>query len=319
MDRVLVTPRSLTETRHPALRRLREAGFDVVCSTPGVLPGTQELIRLLPGCVGWLAGVEPVSPAVIGAADELRVISRNGVGVDNLPLELLRERGIAVAVAEGANAPGVAELTIGLMLAALRRIPQTDAGVKAGGWPRLKGAEIRGRTVGVVGCGAVGSEVARLAGALGARVIACDPARPAVDTVPESFRWVSLETLLAEAQIVTLHCPPSNGPALIDRAALSSMRAGAILVNTARASLVEEAALVEALAQDRLAVYATDVHAEEPPGSLALVALPNVIATSHIGGYTQESVDRAATIAVDNLIELLGCYHRRGAKPGRSP
>ncbi len=306
MDRVLVTPRSLTETRHPALRRLQEAGFDVVCSAPGVLPDTQELIRLVPGCVGWLAGVEPVSRAVIDAASQLQVISRNGVGVDNLPLELLRDRGIAVVVADGANAPGVAELTIALMLAALRRIPQTDAGVKAGGWPRLKGAEIRGRSVGVVGCGAVGSEVARLAGALGACVMAHDPLRPAVDHLPGSFRWVSLETLLAEAQIVTLHCPPSKGPALIDRAALSSMRAGAILVNTARASLVDESALVEALVQDRLAVYATDVHSEEPPRSLTLVNQPNVIATSHIGGYTQESVDRAATIAVQNLIERLG-------------
>lgn len=306
MDRVLVTPRSLTEAKHPALVRLQEAGFETVCSTPGALPGTQELIRLVPGCVGWLAGVEPVSPAVIDAARQLRVISRNGVGVDNLPLELLRERGIAVAVADGANAPGVAELTIGLMLAALRRIPQTDAGVKAGGWPRLKGAEIRGRTVGVVGCGAVGSEVARLAAALGARVIAHDPVRPAVDPVPESFRWVSLETLMAEAQIVTLHCPPPKGAALIDRTALSSMREGSILVNTARASLVDESALAEALVQDRLAVYATDVHSEEPPESLALVSLPNVIATSHIGGYTQESVDRAAAIAVENLIDRLG-------------
>lgn len=305
MGRILVTPRSLTERPHACLRALQATGFELIFCSPGVLPGEQELIRLVPGCVGWLAGVEPVSPAVIEAATELRVISRNGVGVDNLPLALLRARRIAVEVAEGGNAVGVAELAIGLIFAALRRIPQMDAGIRAGHWPRSIGAELRGRTVGIVGYGAVGSEVARLVLALGAQVIACDPVRPAIYPEPKGLRRAALETLLAEADIVSLHCPPAGGAPLLDRAALGLLRQRSILINTARASLVDPLAILEALEAGRLGVYATDVHTEEPPASLELVAQLNVISTSHIGGYTQESVDRSAAIAVANLIGRL--------------
>lgn len=146
--RVLVTPRSLTASPHPAIGAIDAAGYGIVYSSPGVLPGEAELLRLVPGCIGWIVGVEPVSEAVIRAATELRSISRNGVGVDNLPVALLRERGIHVATAGGANASGVAELTLGLMLSALRHIPAADAGIKAGGWPRLRGRELGGRTLG---------------------------------------------------------------------------------------------------------------------------------------------------------------------------
>jgi phosphoglycerate dehydrogenase-like enzyme len=121
-NRILVTPRSLTAEPHPHVEKLRERGFDIVYSTPGTLPGEEELIRLVPDCVGWLAGVEPISERVIDAATALKVISRNGIGVDNLPLAKLSDRGVKVAVAGGANARGVAELTIGLMFAALRAI-----------------------------------------------------------------------------------------------------------------------------------------------------------------------------------------------------
>lgn len=305
MDHVLVTPRSLTEGPHPALLELSAAGFDLVCSAPGGLPGEAELIRLVRGCVGWIAGIEPVSPAVIEAATELRVISRNGIGVDNLPLELLRARGITVVVAEGANARGVAELTVGLMLAGLRRITQVDAGIKDGKWPRRKGLEIRDRTVGIVGCGAIGSEVARLVSCLGAHVVAYEPLQPDPPPVSERFTWVSFEALLTCADVVTLHRPSADGTPLINEDVLSRMRPGAMLINTSRASLVDESAILESLNSGRLGTYATDVHVQEPPASLALVGHPNVIATSHIGGYTRESVDRAAAIAVANLIDRL--------------
>ncbi|HVL55824.1 MAG TPA: phosphoglycerate dehydrogenase, partial [Burkholderiaceae bacterium] len=297
MKRILVTPRSLTERPHPALLRLQQAGYEPVCSTPGATPSEPELIRLVPGCVGWIAGVEPVTAAVIDAAASLRVISRNGVGVDNLPLELLRERGVEVLVAEGANANGVAELALALMLCGLRQIPQTDAAIKVGGWPRLLGAELRARTLGVIGCGAIGAQVLRLAHAFGARLIAHDPRRPPLPELAKELQWCDLPELLARADLVTLHCPPLADRALIDRAAIGSIRTGALLVNTARATLVDEGAVLDALESGQLRGYATDVFAHEPPSSAASAALaahPRVIATSHVGGYTRESVDRAA-------------------------
>ena len=135
MPRILVTPRSLTSESHPAIRALEGQGYEIVLAPSGKLPDEADLLRLLPGCEGWLAGVEPVSAAVIEAATELRVISRNGVGVDNLPMDVVRRRGITVRTADGANAAGVAELAIGLMLASLRHIPAADAGIKTGAWP----------------------------------------------------------------------------------------------------------------------------------------------------------------------------------------
>lgn len=306
MDRILVTPRSLTASPHAAVERLRDQGFDVVYSTPGILPDEAELARLVPGVVGWLAGVEPVSEAVIAAADRLRAVSRNGVGVDNLPGPALAERGIAVRTADGANAAGVTELAIGLIFAALRHIPAADAGIKAGQWPRRRGLELRGRKVGVIGCGAIGRDVARLLAALGATIMAFDPVRPVLDVPADQLRWVDLQALFAEAEIITLHCPPPrDNRLLIGATELATFRSGAILINTARASLVDEAALVEALDSGQLATYATDVFAQEPPRSLALAGHRNVIATSHIGGFTEESVDRATQIAVDNLLQAL--------------
>lgn len=305
MERILVTPRSLTLDPPPELSMLTEAGFELVFPPPGRQPSEAELLGLVPGCVGWLAGVEPVSPKVVAAADRLRAISRNGVGLDNLPLRELERRRIRVLKAEGANSIGVAELTIGLMLAALRRIPAIDAGIKAGEWPRPRGAEVAGRTVGLVGCGAVGRHVARIVSAMRADVVAYDPFRPQLD-LSGSFAWGELDDIFRDAEIISLHCPPTpDGGPLVDAARLRSMRPGAVLVNTARAALVDEGALRDALDSGRLAGYATDVFAQEPPAAGSLACHDAVVATSHIGGFTDESVGKATRLAVTNLLDAL--------------
>jgi D-3-phosphoglycerate dehydrogenase / 2-oxoglutarate reductase len=305
--RILVTPRSLTETPHPSVENLRNLGIDIVYSTPGKLPDEAELLHLIPGTTGWLAGVEPISHAVIESARHLKVISRNGTGIDNLPLAKLHDHNIIVRTADGANAAGVAELTIGLMFAALRHIPSTDHGIKLAKWPRKRGLEIRGRTLGVVGCGAVGRDVARLGAALGTNVIAFDPARPLLSIPPDKFRYTEPSELFSQSDIITLHCPPPrNGKPLIDADVLGLLRPGTILINTARASLINEQLLIKALDAGMLSIYATDVFDLEPPTSLLLAARPDVIATSHIGGYTQESIGRATEMAIVNLLESLG-------------
>lgn len=305
MTRILVTPRSLTSVSHPAIQALEAQGYEIVMPPAGKLPEEADLLRLLPGCAGWLAGVERVSAAVIKAAADLRVISRNGVGTDNLPMDVVRRRGITVRTADGANAAGVAELAVGLMLASLRHIPAADAGIKSGAWPRRRGREVRGRVIGVVGCGAIGREVIRLGAALGASILAFDPARPD-GAATERFRWAELPEILAAADIISLHCPPPlNGRPLIGAAELASMPPGGIIVNTARAALVDETAIIASLNAGRLSVYAADVFAEEPPLSLLLAGHGGVIATSHIGAFTEESVDRATEIAVANLVEGL--------------
>jgi D-3-phosphoglycerate dehydrogenase len=303
MNRILVTPRSLTSAPPSALDELTRAGFHVVFSKQGQLPSEAELMRLLPGCVGWLAGVEPVSEAVVTAADQLQVISRNGSGVDNLPMTALEARGIVVARAVGANAAGVAELAIALLLSAARSLPETAAGVRAGRWPRLPGIEVGGRMVGVVGMGAIGRRVATALLALGARVVAHDPFRP---TTGLDVPYLDLPDLIATSDAVTLHCPmPPDGRPLFDESALARLPPGAILVNTARAGLVDEDALLARLNAGHLRAYATDVFAKEPAGDDPLARHPRVIGTSHVGALTEESVQRATEAAVANLLAAL--------------
>lgn len=307
--KVLVTPRSLTEAPHAAVEAMARGGVEIVYATSGKLPDEAELLRLVPGVTGWLAGVEPVSPRVIDAASALRVVSRNGTGLDNLPLAELKARGIAVRTADGANARGVAELAIAMMFSAMRHLPYTDMGLKAGGWPRRRGIEFFDRTIGVIGCGAVGGTVARLAAAMGAHVIAFDPARPDLGIDPARFRWATHAEIFREAEILTLHCPPNRGGPLVDRAVLGMVKPGLVLVNTARASLVDEPALVEALDAGHVQTYCVDVFDPEPPVFPGLASRPDVIASSHIGGYTEESVNRATEMAVSNLMESLGLHH----------
>ena len=306
LPRILVTPRSLTRAPDPALSRLQQAGYEIVLCTAGATPDEAELLRLLPGCVGWIAGVEPVSPRVLHAASGLRAISRNGAGVDNLPLATAEALGIAVLRAGGANARGVAELAIGLMLASLRALPALSEVVRQGGWQRRIGGEVGARAVGVVGCGAVGQRVVRAALGLGATVLGFDPYPSAALQPLAGFAWGGLDTVLAGADIISLHCPmPANGRPLLDAARIASLRPGCHLINTARAGLVDEAALLAALETGRIGGYATDVFTVEPPELSPLLKHPNVIATPHVGGFTAESVREATAAAVENLLRAL--------------
>jgi D-3-phosphoglycerate dehydrogenase len=309
VNRVLVTPRSLTaapasETAAP-LSRLEDAGYSLLFGPPNRQPSEAELLDLVPGCSGWIAGVERISARVLDAADRLKVISRNGSGIDAIDVAAARRNGIAVIPASGANAPAVAELAVALMLNALRRIPEGNADLKRGTWERHEGRELGGSTVGIVGCGAVGRRVAAIAAAFGARISGYDVA-PDRGFAPAGFVWADLDDLVAASDIVTLHCPalPDEAP-LLDGQRLGSMKPGAGIVNTARASLVDETALLSALDSGQVGWYATDVFAVEPPGQSALIAHPRVIATPHIGAHTRDSGRRAASVAVDNLLAAL--------------
>lgn len=301
--RILVTPRSLTRQVHPALRRLQEAGYQLVFCTPGQQPDESELRRLLPGCVGYLAGVEPVSAGVLETAPGLRVISRNGVGVDNIDLAAAQRLGIAVCKAVGANARGVAELALAHILALARWIPFSDHSLKEGGWERRQGLELIGKTLGLIGCGQVGRLVAKLALGFEMKVVAYDVLPDSSFAPSPDFRYAPLDQVIAQSDVLSLHCPaPADGRPLIDAAAFARMKPGVLLVNTARADLIDPVALASALHRGQVAGAATDVFKSEPPQDDPLLASDRVIATPHLGGYTEESVDRAVQIAVDNLL-----------------
>ncbi len=302
--RVLITPRSLTEGGLDAVRELdplRRRGFELVSVQPGRLPTEDELLDVVPGCVAWLAGVERISDRVLRAATDLRVISRNGTGTDSIDMAAAERAGVSVERAAGANAQGVAELTLALTLCALRHVSWTSAALREGRWERSQGSELAGCTVGVVGLGAVGLRVAEMFATLGSDVVAHDPF-----VSDASLRLVSLDELLAMSQVVSLHCPASpDGHALVDASRLAVMARATVLINTARSSLVDDDAVLAALQDGSLAAYAVDAFDSEPPEVTALLRHPHVIATPHLGGYTRASVRRATTQAVDNLLAVL--------------
>jgi D-3-phosphoglycerate dehydrogenase len=309
--RVLVTPRSFTRAGHPALDRLVAEGYELVMASPGCQPTQDELLGLLPGCVGYIAGVEPVGGDLLRAAPGLRAISRNGTGTDNIDLAAASALGIQVLRAAGTNARSVAELAWGLVLALARSIPASDAALKRGVWQRHSGIELEGRRLGIAGCGTVGRLVARFGLAFGMEVSAFDPFPDERFSAGEGFRFdPSLDSVIATSDVLSLHCPPSADGPLITGTRLASMPDGALLVNTARAELIDDGDLLRALESGRLGGYATDVFRTEPPGDEALFRHPKVVLSPHVGGYTMESIDRVVEVTVDQLLGAL-----RGSRP----
>ena len=252
--------------------------------------------------------LEPVTAEVLRACPCLRLIQKIGVGVNTIEIDAARQRGVAVTNMPGTNTQAVAELTLALLLAALRRIPYFDSVTRAGrGWSAelevVDGlGEIGGRTVGVVGYGAVARRLEPVLVALGARVL-YTATSPKPDAGAE---WRTLEDLLRDSDVVSLHLPlDQQTERMLDARAFASMKPGAVLVNTARGGLVDEEALVVALESGQLAAAGLDVFAREPLETGGeLLALPNVVVTPHIAWLTPETIHRSMGIALENCRRL---------------
>lgn len=266
------------------------------------------MAELIADCDGVIVGTEPVTARVIAVAPRLRVVSRLGVGVDSVDLEAATAAGVVVTVTVGANATAVAELVIGFVFALARGIPRYDAQTKHGDWRREVGIEIRGRTLGIVGLGRIGREVALRARALGMRVVYADPLRPSpAQEAALGVVHLALPDLLRTAEFVTLHAPLTSETArMIGARELALMSPSAYLINTARGELVDEGALSEALRQGRLAGAALDVRAVEPSQAGDLLCLDSVILTPHVGSHTQEAIRRMSLLAAENVVGVLG-------------
>jgi D-3-phosphoglycerate dehydrogenase len=251
-----------------------------------------------------------VTAAVLEAAVKLKVIGRAGVGVDNIDLAAASTHGVTVVNAPLSTTLAVAEQTLALMLAMARAIPRADSAMKAGQWIKkeLEGIELHGKTLGIVGMGKIGSEVARRAAAFGMSVLGCDPLIPDEAIRQRGAQPVSLGELYARSDFISLHVPLTpETRGSISGQTLGAMKRGVRLVCTARGGVVDETALLGALESGQVAGAALDVFAKEPPGLSALVAHPNVIATPHVSAQTVEAQARAAQdIAGEVLAALRG-------------
>lgn len=246
--------------------------------------------------------------AAIQACPTLRVISKHGVGVSNIDVATATARGIPVYVTPGANAQSVAELTLGLMFAAARRVTWMDRELRAGRWSRAQdGVELRGRMIGLVGFGQIARRVAQVCQALGMRVAAFDPAL-ARHTVPADVQVCdTLDTLLGLSDVISLHVPlNAHTRGMLGDAQFSRMRRGAILINTARGEVIDEAALVHALRSGQLHAAGIDTMAMEPlPADSPLLTLENIVMTPHVGGSTPAALAAMASDAVRNVLGYL--------------
>jgi D-3-phosphoglycerate dehydrogenase len=247
------------------------------------------------------------SAGVLAACPTLRLISVWGTGTDHIDLAACEARGVLVTSTPGVNAHAVAEHTVALMLALLRRIPAMNDDLHAGGWARAPLVQLEGKTIGLVGTGAIGGRVAELLRPFGVELLATSAQGDDRRAAAIGARPVHIETLLGESDVVSLHLrvtPATVG--CLDRARLSLMKPTAFLVNTARGTLIDQGALIDALREGRLAGAALDVFEEEPlrPED-PLLGLPNVVLTPHVAGMTREVIDAGLDLAVRNVREFL--------------
>jgi D-3-phosphoglycerate dehydrogenase len=260
-----------------------------------------------------------VTAELLARCPHLLAVSSSGSGCDTIDIAACTRAGVAVMNQAGGNADSVAELALGLMLAVLRRIPESDALLRSAkrGFSRedLMGHELRGRTLGLVGVGEAGRRVAALGRAFGMQVLGVDPALDAAQMAARGAEAVALDELLRRADIVSLHCPrDASTLGLLDAEAFAMMRPGSIFVSTARGGIHDEAALYAALASGHLGGAGLDVWDQEPPpADHPLLQLPNVVATFHTAGVTHEARRNNATLAATQIVKLLA----DGQRPAR--
>jgi len=305
--KILVTPTSFKPAKGgPALELLRSFSADLVFN-PGDKPLSEdELIPLLSDCEGYIAGLDFVTRKVIENAPKLKVISRYGVGVDRVDLAAAKEKNVVVCNTPGVNANAVADLVLGMLLCIARRLPMLDRKTKAGEWPRSTGFELEGKTIGILGLGAVGKAVAKRSAGFSMKIMAYDPFINREYAKANGIIVAAFDEVITQADIVSLHLPlMEETKNIISAGIMKTMKKGAIIINAARGGLLDENAAYELLKSGHLAGLGLDAFEAEPPGASPLFTLDNVVVTPHTGAHTTEATAAMAELSVKNVIDVL--------------
>lgn len=304
--KVLVTPRSFGKTDPGLFTRLAVAGLEIVRNETGAILNQESMCRLIAPCSGVILGVDPLGAEVLAHAPLLKAISKYGVGLDNIDLEACKKRGIKVSRAVGANSDAVADYAFALMLAVARRVVQIDRRCHERDWSKVTTSDVYGKTLGIIGLGAIGQRVARRARGFEMRILAADPHWNAEFASQLGVARADIDKICAEADFITLHCNlDENSKNIIGARELGLMKKSAILVNTSRGGLIDEAALLDALKNERIYGAGLDVFENEPPENPEWYELNNLVMGSHCSASTKNAVERMGSMAVDNLLRDL--------------
>lgn len=277
----------------------------------------EEFLRLLPDFEALVvrSGVK-VDAEALTAAKRLRVVGRAGVGVDNIDVAAATRKGILVVNAPTANTIAAAELTVGLIYALARNIPQAEASLRRGEWRRTDfvGTELRGKTLGIIGLGKIGLAVAERARAMEMVLVGSDPYVTRDVAAARAIELLEVDEVLRRADVVTVHVPLNDATrGLIGEDALQLMKPTAFVINVARGGVVDEAALAQALADGRLAGAAVDVYEHEPPRDSPLLDAPHTVLTPHLGASTREAQDKAGVEVAEQVLDALAGREARYA------
>lgn len=305
--KILVTPTSLQPGNgSAALEVLKEFCDDLVFNPTGRPLTEEELIPLLQGCDGYVAGLDFITGKVIEACPDLKVISRYGVGYDRVDIQAAKEAGVVVTNTPGVNSEAVGELAFALILAVARKIPHLNADTRAGGWMRSTGFECLGKKIGIFGLGAIGRVVARCAQGFGMEVMAYDPYINEDYCRENNIAVKTFDECISEADVISLHLPLMESTRhIIGREAIAKMKDGVVIINTSRGGIIDEEAAYDALKSGKLGGLGLDAFENEPPKDSPLFEFDNVVVTPHTGAHTKEATANMANASVKNVIDVL--------------
>ncbi|MGP0629227.1 phosphoglycerate dehydrogenase [Nitrospina sp. 32_T5] len=302
-SRVAVTPPAISKS--PFLRKSISDLFpDVRFNDSGRYLTEDELIEFCDGVEALLIGRDPLTEKVLAALPQLRLVAKYGVGLDNLDIPAMEQRGVRLGWKAGVNRRSAAELTLAFILGLCHNVFRTGSALKQGQWEKAGGVMLKGKTVGVIGCGHIGSDVVRLLLPFDCRILVRDILNKHSFCADMGAQQVDFDTVIQESDIVTLHVPLTDETRnLIDPWAFREMKPSAYLVNTSRGEVVDEKALKRALMNGDIAGAALDVFALEPPEDAELLDCPNLFATPHIGGNSKEAVEAMAQSAISFIVD----------------
>lgn len=304
--RVLVAGPELTPV---AMRFAADHGVEITSMKPYATPAEMAAAAREADAHAIIVRMGKVTAEVIGASPSLKVVVKHGVGVDGIDVDAATRRGVPVLITAGANSQSVAEHALALIFSVARSTALLDRRMREGAWDKAThtGVEIFGKTLGVVGLGSIGRILIDLLRPLHMQVLVYDPFLAGGDSLPEGARLATFEEVLAESDVLSLHCPLTDETrGMLGARELGRMRRTALLINTARGELVDEAALADALQSGRLAGAGLDTFAMEPPAvDSPLWSLPNLVATPHVGANTQASRDRMGLMALGHILDVM--------------